>query len=197
MQKLLSNPLDYNSSARISNFNCMGFALQTFEWGELDSYSEAEEECDGEIDTDFIVDLCADEIVKLSNETDGPLIRVYSYEEVPIGIEVVGFRVAVDEEEIEDTVTLENGDIDWVGTGKYRKTLDDFHFIWRDEKGCWWHKPGGCLVTNFFGNPNEEWGRYNSEIAWFARNPSDEVEGKWECFGSIWEDRDEDEDEED
>ena len=195
MKKLLSNPLEYNTSSDVGGYNCFGFAAQTFEWANLSAWDEL----DGE-DPDIMTEACAEEIVEYSLKTDGPLIRVNSYEEVPIGIEVVGFRIGYDDEVPDEGYDPETGE--WQQLDTYHTEYDDYHFIWRDVDGKWWHKPGGtCIVP--FTDPLDGrfcWSeRYNGEIVWFARNPSDEIQCDWSEFEGTWTDlfyRNEDEDEE-
>lgn len=180
MQKLLTNPLDYNSNTYLSDYNCFGFALQTFEWADLDAYYHASDLDD--FDVEELLEECVEEILNYSKRTDGPLIRVNYLDEIPLGVEAVAFRLGIEEEEIEKEVEDEDGDIFYKSTGEYRNALDDFHFIWRDVDGSWWHKPGSSAIVKFKGDPEDLWGRYNSKIAWFARHPSDEIEGQWDKF---------------
>jgi len=152
MYLIESNPLMYNDTTDISDYNCGGFALQNFKWYRPislrnRSYFEDEE------DLEITLEGCTEDICLDTKYTDGKLIKISHYSEAPIGIEVVGFRIGtyIDTKEI------------W---------YDDFHFIWRNEDGKWWHKPGSLEIEEFKTDPDDLWdNRYNGEIVWFARVP--------------------------
>lgn len=64
----------------------------------------------------------------------------YEVDNAPLGIEIVGFRFE----------TYKQTDCE-----KFQ--IEDFHFIWRDTDGKWWHKPGGSDVREFDGEPRGDW----------------------------------------
>lgn len=182
MKKLLSNPLEYNTSTDIRSYNCFGFALQTFEWANLNAWDDFYSE-----DPDTMTEMCANEIVEYSKKTDGPLIRVNSYKEVPIGVEVVGFRVGYDDEVPDAEYNEETGE--WEELDSCHLDYDDYHFIWRDIDGKWWHKAGGTWVEPFTDSLDSRFcwkERYNGPIVWFARNPSDDIQCDWSDFEDPW-----------
>lgn len=178
MKKLLSNPLEYNTSNDTGSYNCMGFSLQTFEWANLSAWYDFDSE-----DVDTMTEMCADEIIDYSEKTDGPLVRIGSYKEVPIGIEVVGFRIGYDGEVPDEGYNQETGE--WEELDSTHLDYDDYHFIWRDIDGKWWHKAGASCVEPFVDSLEDGFSwkeRYNGPIVWFARNPSDEIQFDWKEF---------------
>lgn len=159
---LKENPLDYNSTEYIGEFNCGGFALQTLDWYIPASWRDYEGGVESEEDLELAFNLCTEDIIKdyeVRGDTDYYLEEIPNYASVPIGVEVIGFRFDV---ELNDE--FDDDDI----TNRY--FLDDFHFIWRDSKGVWWDKPGFTEVKQFTQGLYDDWnGRYNSEIIWFAK----------------------------
>lgn len=147
------DPLSMNSTTDITDYNCAGFALKTFDWENMNAFEMRPESIEE------MLEACEKEIKEMCPN----LVRISSYKDVPLVIDVVGFRVAfeeitVGEKEDDDSYTL----ID----------CEDFHFVLRTH-GKWYHKPGSNDIKEVNFRVDEPWPHagceYNSEILWFKR----------------------------
>ena len=158
-------PLGLNSDEdALCDFNCGGFALQTFDWYLPNTWFDMD---DGLFTLDEIDDLLERAAMDIENDYnefhgDSFLVQIPHYIAAPIGQEVVAFRLDVrpnlDEEDPDDEYA--------------QHYIDDFHFLWRDRNGFWWDNPGGTKVKPYDDDPEDDWwnDRYNSNIAWFAKH---------------------------
>ena len=130
-----------------STYNCMGFALGTYEWEEFDTYGYLvdDEECSEEV-KEQIMREGIEEIVGCSRidtyatyfeyddltKTYNKLVRKYCFPEIRF-IGIYNKDLQLEDVHLEDNealVLMRMGD-------------DDFHFIKKMPDGKWYHKPGG------------------------------------------------------
>jgi hypothetical protein len=147
------DPLSMNSTTDLTDYNCAGFALKTFDWENLDSFDSRPD------DIDLMLNNCEEELLKICPK----LKRIRSHTNVPSDIDVIGFRVAFEEITIEE----KNDDDSYTIID-----CEDFHFILRAH-GKWYHKPGSNTIKEVDFPIEEPWPHigspYNSEILWFER----------------------------
>ena len=139
---------------RTRNYNCAGYALNTFNW-----YNPTTEEIEqrAEASRDFFASL----FVKPIN----------FIEEMERLIEIL----------LKDFSDLRRiKDVSECGENEYLIAMrcgeDDFHFMKRDKRGCWWEKMGSKEIRkakkeNVFDTKFWHW-RYSSEIVLFAKQTS-------------------------
>ena len=152
------DPLSMNSTTDLTDYNCAGFALKTLDWENMDSFDTSPD------DIDLVLSDCEKEILEICPA----LQRIWSHANVPNDIDVVGFRIAFNEDA--EVATNEYGDYEETGTINYE--CEDFHFVLRTH-GQWFHKPGSNAIQEVTFDVDEPWPHgdypYNSEILWFKR----------------------------
>ena len=131
-------------------YNCMGFALNTFNWEGLYDF---EDTWDGDFEfpmeeRNAVCRDCADEILSLSNEQGYPPIR-----------------------EVDSEADLQDGEY----LMAFRIAADDFHFMRRMPDGRWFEKCGSTILRECTDRVfDDEWAcitgetNYNSDIYLFA-----------------------------
>lgn len=176
--------------AHESSYNCMGFALGTYEWEEVEAYGYGEDEVPiydeetGEEDYEyedayadpFVFQSAVDELLSFSGKAyDG-----YDYEED--AYDVMGVYPSIRLLQILDGDNCHYYDDKFVKMLKedeylitYRLASDDFHYARRMSDGRWYHKRGYLPIEEVSDNDlfNEEiWhGRYYGDIAVLAVKP--------------------------
>lgn len=152
-------------------YNCMGFALGSYNWDEIDTcgyrgyYDDDDEEYWDEPDDNTL--LCAvDDVLNYSDYEVcyGKGVNFYPH------IRFLDLYTFSSKEE--DFVKMLDDDEYLVAM---RLDEDDFHFARRMKDGSWWHKPGSWEIRKMNDNDlyNEaNWcDRYYGNIAMFAVRP--------------------------
>lgn len=139
---------------RTSHYNCAGYALNTFNW-----YNPMTEEMwqRAEASRDFLASLFVNPISFI--------------EEMENMIEIL-LKDFSDLRRIKDVSECSENEY----VIAMRCAEDDFHFMKRDKRGCWWEKMGRCGIRkvkkeNVFTTGLWNW-RYSSEIVLFAKQTS-------------------------
>ena len=138
-----------------NQYNCGGYALETFSWV---LPCDTEEECEELYDFDmWEYDYDEDDFNESAERgaewmlANVPNLRQVSSpdEKLEEGEWLIGFKVGA-------------------GTGD-----GDFHYIKRTPSGQFWHKPGGSYIRRMGKKEalSDNWcdGRYTSRTIWFAR----------------------------
>lgn len=114
------SPEDARKISR-QGYNCMGFALNTFQWETICNYQETyNDDYDDPIEERNIVcQDCVSEILSLSDQLWFPQIR-----------------------EVETESDLQNGEY----LVAFRTSEDDFHFMRRMSDGRWFEKCGNTIL---------------------------------------------------
>jgi hypothetical protein len=183
----LSEEFTEDKDESYRGYNCMGFALGTYDWDEIDVYGYGEEyigddedgcgeyeDCEPDMG---ILDEAVDEVLDYSD-------RIATYcnyrdeeiEEISIiypHIRFLGYLS--DHSENYYNKQLEGSEY----LMAMRLASDDFHFARKMKDGVWYHKPG-CYEIEAMQNEDlsdiDNWrGRYYGDIAMFAVTPTKEA----------------------
>ena len=165
-------------------YNCMGFALGSYDWDEIDVYGYGEEYIgddedgcgeyeDGEPDIGILAE-AVDEVLCYSDR----ITTYYDYDDEEISIMYPHIRFLgylCDHSEAYYDKQLEGSEY----LMAMRLASDDFHFARKMKDGVWYHKPG-CLEIEAMQYEDlysdENWrDRYYGEIAMFAVTPAKEA----------------------
>lgn len=155
------------------NYNCMGFALGSYEWDEIDTCGYGRYYDDD--DEDYWEDREADDETLLSAVDDVLSYSGYCPEYWDESMQYPDIRFIG----IYTCKSKEKDFLKRLKKGEYlvamRLAEDDYHFARRMEDGSWWHKPGGWEIRKMYDNDlydMENWcDRYYGNIAMFAVRP--------------------------
>lgn len=165
-------------------YNCMGFALGSYDWDEIDVYGYGEEYIEDDEDGCGVYEDCEPDINTLGCAVDEVLnysdriVTYCDYEDEETSIMYPHIRFLgylCDHSEAYYDKQLEGSEY----LMAMRLASDDFHFARKMKDGVWYHKPG-CLEIEAMQYKDlysdENWrDRYYGEIAMFAVTPAKEV----------------------
>lgn len=162
----ISNDDVYNDE-----FNCMGFALGTYEWDQIEDYGyNPYFDDEPEFAEEEVLDLAIGDVCELSDY--GYIIDLDEREPIAVHYPHIRYMGIYNKNE-KDFVEKLNPNEYLVAM---RLAEDDFHFARRMENGSWYHKPGYTAIRKMeeteLSDASNWCNRYYGDIAMFAITPA-------------------------